>query len=103
MTFQWSCCWWEVGKEETELYPSEKPWPFRMLRANPAYNINTFSMLLWKEGTPVAVTIVNHTGEQMQAGGLRDVTQKTPEQGDSVPERPANDSDSSCQKDDFCP
>ena len=39
-------------------------------------------MLLWKEGTPLAVMVVNHTGEQMQAGGLRDVTQKTPEQGD---------------------
>lgn len=52
---------------------------------------------------PLAVTVVNHTGEQMQAGGLRDVTQKTPEQGDSVPERLANDSDSSRQKDDFCP
>ena len=52
---------------------------------------------------PLAVTVVNHTGEQMQAGGLRDVTQKMPEQGDSVPERLANDSDSSRQKDDFCP
>lgn len=51
----------------------------------------------------MAVTVVNHTGEQIQAGGLRDVTQKMPEQGDSVPERLANDSDSSCQKDDFCP
>ena len=92
-----------MGKEERELYPPEKPWPFRTLRANPAYNINTFSMLLWKEGTPVAVTVVNHTGEQMQAGGFRDVTQKTPEQGDGVPEPPANDSDSSCQKDGFWP
>lgn len=55
------------------------------------------------EGIPLAVMIVNHAGEQMQTGSVRDVTQKVPKQGYGVPEQPADDNDNSCQKDSFCP